>query len=314
MNEPVDLSIVIVSYNTLDYLRKCLESIYQYTKGINYEVIVIDNASTDGSAEMVQKTFPQVILHALKDNLGFTRGNNIGIQSSKGEYVLILNPDTEIRDNVFVKLIGFLKQTPSAVGVICKLRGYDGKVQRVAGRFPTIFSSWLSYSTMMILPKAIRLNTIDVNTDITRPVDWIVGAAMMIRGIPLRAVGGFDERIFMFAEDVDLCLRLHKKTGLTFYYYPGETIIHAGGASYSRNNLAVTRYGFRSSCYYLNKHYGPRLASIFKNAVRFSWTVTLMLLFVANILTLGQVLPLSKKTKFYIDILSIKADCQSGKS
>lgn len=307
MNESVDLSIVIVNYNTSEYLRKCLESIYKYTYGINYEVIVIDNASKDGSAEMVQKSFPQVILYGLKDNLGFTRGNNIGIESSKGEYVLILNPDTEIRDNVFPKLIEFLKQTPSAVGVICKLQGYDGKVQRVAGRFPTIFSSWLSYSTMMILPKAIRLNTIDVDSNLTRPVDWIVGAAMMIRGLPLRKIGGFDERIFMFAEDVDLCLRLHKATGLTFYYYPNETIIHAGGASYSGKNLAVTKHGFRSSCYYLNKHQGIWAESIFKNAVRFSWTITLMILFTLNILTLGKIRQLREKTRFYINILSLKA-------
>jgi GT2 family glycosyltransferase len=307
----VILSVVIVSYNTASYLRKCLESIFKHTSTITYEVIVVDNASKDGSVEMIRKDFPEIRLFAMPENLGFTKGNNVGIKAAAGKYVLILNPDTEINDNAFVKIVEFLEKNPQAVGATCKLVGVDGKWQMSAFRYPTLFTKWLFYSVAMLLP----LPPIEAmsNVDVLKPfeADWIVGAAMIIRTEALKNVGGFDEKIFMFSEDVDLCIRLKKATGKKIYYTPGATIIHVGRVSHS-GNLFPMQCGFRSTCYYFNKHSGTLKAQVFKTLTRFSWALTLLPLWIANLATLFCIPKLRKRMKIYFDMLMTPADCMSG--
>lgn len=307
----IALSIIIVSYNTAAYLRKCLASIYKYTAGITFEVIVVDNASSDGSPEMVQGEFPNVRLHAMKDNLGFTKGNNLGIRASKGEYILMLNPDTEIVDNAFPKIIEFLKTNPQAVCATCRLIDSAGNLQSSAFRYPTVFSKWLFYSLAMLMPFHVTGKIRHSDPSKKYEADWITGAATMVGSEPLKKIGGFDERIFIFNEDVDLCIRLKKETGAKAYYCPNASIIHIGQVSHS-GNLFPMRCGFRSTCYYFNKHYSFRTAVIFKTLTRFTWTLTLFALGLLNIATLLMSPKLKRKMRTYFDMINTPADCLSG--
>ncbi len=308
------LSVVIVNWNMVVLLRKCLASIQKYTTGLTYEVIVVDNGSTDGSPEMVRSEFPDVRLFGMDENLGFTKGNNIGIRASKGEYVLILNSDTEITENAFLRIIEFLDENPHAIGAVCRLVDLNGRQQPSFFRFESVFSKWFFFSVAMLSPLPLRLYEFDGDPERVQKTDWIIGAAMMIRGEPLREIGGFDEKIFIFSEDSDLCMRLSRATGKAFYYFPGATIIHVGGVSYAGGSIFYMRCSFRSTCYYFYKHQGMRSALKFKNATRFAWSLTLFALVLMNLLALGKSPRLRKGARIYLDMLGTRADCLSGMS
>jgi GT2 family glycosyltransferase len=308
------LSIVIVNWNTISFLRKCLLSIEKHTTGIDYEVIVVDNASTDGSPMMVRNEFPQVRLHAMKENLGFAKGNNTGVAASSGDYLLILNPDTEIGENALHRLVEFLDRTPAAVGVACRIIGPDGRRQPSSFKLPTVFTKWLFFSFAIISPWPIRPNAIAAGDAGPHKAEWISGAAMMLRARAFKEAGGFDENIFMFGEDIELCLRLTRMTGKSFYYCPDATIYHYGGASYNKSDIFTTRCSFRSACYYFNKHVSRRAANTFKHMTRFSWILLFCCLGLANLLSLGGIAPLKDKTAMYRQLLNTRADCLSGTS
>lgn len=208
------LSIIIVNWNTEDLLRSCLESIYNETKNITYEIFVIDNASSDSSLEFITNQFPQVKLIRNNINSGYAKACNQGIKISKGKYILLLNPDTVILNNALEKLISFADKTPSAGIFGPKLINKDGSLQLSCRIFPKVFFK----SYMLKIENAIA------------NVDWLVGACLLIRREVINDVGYIDEDFFMYGEDMDFCYRA-KKRGWNCLFYPLSEVLHVGNVS-----------------------------------------------------------------------------------
>lgn len=244
------LSIVVVNWNTVLLLADCLRSILDGTRNLEYEIIVIDNASADGSAEMIAREFPQVRLIRNSANVGFARANNQGIRASRGRYVLLLNSDTVVPPGALNALVQFMDDHPDAGACGPRLARADGCAQRFAfGGDPSIGYLLARGGMHLVFHKPLH----DWETRVTHQVDWVSGAALMARRDALEQVGGFDEKFFMYFEDNDLCLRLHR-AGWRVFYDPGVTITHLGGASL-KQNASRTRYYDASLRYFYAKHY-----------------------------------------------------------
>lgn len=232
------LSILIVSWNTRALLQACLESIYANPPVAPFEVLVVDNASQDGSQEMVRSRFPQVRLNASAENLGFAGGNNRAYMDSCGEYVLMLNPDTEVRPGALQTLVDFLDRYPQAGGVGARLLNADGSMQPSCSPEPTLRRE---FARLFHLP-GVRPDgyyTMDGwALDQPRPVDVLLGACLLLRRTALDAqavspsnpTGLLDEDYFVYSEEVDLCYRL-KGSGWLLYWEPRAQVVHYGGQS-----------------------------------------------------------------------------------
>lgn len=238
MKDPIDVSIIIVSYNTKDLLRDCIASIKKYTGGVVYEIIIVDNNSADGSAEWIKskiKTDKNICAIFNKENVGFGAANNQGMKKSLGRYILILNSDTIFLENTLRILIQKLNDNEKIGITSCKLLNKDSSIQPTGGYFPDILrlALWATF-----------LDDIPLLGDVVgsyhpRPdglyenetqLDWVTGAFMLIRRKVYEDVGGFDRDFFMYVEDVDYCARA-KKRGWQVWYFPETKIIHLGGAS-----------------------------------------------------------------------------------
>ena len=194
------LSIVIVCWNDLKVIRDCLRSIYAGTHAIEFEVIVSDNGSTDGSVEFIRQNYPQVLLIENRANLGFSKGNNVGIRASRGEYVLILNPDTIIHDGALDKWIKFADRHPEAGGLGCRVLNPDGSYQGSARPFPTIWRDLIAALYLRPLAYVSDRFISDTYTGwqghTERLIDWQSGCCVMFRGDLIKRLGGFDEQFF----------------------------------------------------------------------------------------------------------------------
>ena len=263
-----DLSIIIVSWNTKDYLQKCLNSIYENTKGITFEVIVVDNASSDASAQMVKNRFPQAILIENKENLGFGAANNQAIKRSRGKYALILNPDTEISGESLNTMVTFLNENPKVGSVGPKILNPNNSIQLTCARnYPTLSTEFFWLTTLVRrFPKnrvmGRYLMSYWDHTD-RREVDCLSGACMMVRRDVLEKMSYFDEDYFMYGEDVDLCYRI-KKAGWQIWYLPEAQIIHYGGASSKTIFESATIYDRRAIQLFFKKHYGRLTAGLYR--------------------------------------------------
>ena len=307
------LSIVILNWNTSNLLSNCINTIQEHTHGLEYETIVVDNGSTDGSPKMVRDEFPDVTLIETGENLGFSRGNNIGIRAAKGEMILILNSDVLLRENALLPWVEFLCSRDDAAGAICRVEGANGQRQVNFLRFPTVFTEWLFFSLAMISPRRLmiprRKYMLDVDPDKPHVADWISGCAMMLKRDAIEKAGVFDEKMFLFYEDTELCHRMNEMTGKVFYYFPGARIIHLGGGSYEAGGPRQVRYSFRSACYYFNKTAGMRSAMLFRTMTRFSWAITLLVLAAADMLTLRRNRRMHRKLTIYVELLKTTANC-----
>ncbi len=246
------LSIVVVSWETQTLLNDCLHSLYDDPEVVQWRIIVIDNASTDGSAEMIAREFPQVHLIRNSANFGFARANNQGIRASTGRYVLLLNSDTIVPPGALLALIQFMNDHPEAGACGPRLARADGSTQPFAfGGDPTPAYLLARGWNRLIFQRALH----DWETHESQSVDWLSGACLLARRDALEQVGGFDEKFFMYFEDNDLCLRL-RRAGWKIFYNPTVTITHFGGASVSQNP-ARTRWYDASLRYFYSKHYSP---------------------------------------------------------
>ena len=231
----MEVSVVIVSYNSRAVLDPCLQSLKKQNVFDDTEVIVVDNASSDGSPTMVRERHPWVKLIAGRKNVGFSRGVNIGIREARGEYFLILNPDTVVRPDSIERLLEFMKRTPSAGIVGPKLVYNDGTLQYSCRRFYT----WkVLVLRRTILGKILKNSAavadhmmLDFDHESTREVDWILGACLLVRRRAVESVGLLDERFFLYFEDVDWCYRMRQK-GWKVFYHPESVVIH----SYARES------------------------------------------------------------------------------
>ncbi len=232
------LSIVIVSWNVRKDLRECLRSLLKdegsRLESGEIEIIVVDNASTDGTAEMVEHEFPQVKLLVNPQNLGYTKANNIGIKHSCGKYILLLNPDTIVHQGALQALIDCAESHPEAGIIGAKLLNSDGSVQRSARSFPDIGAGLFRNTFLGRLfpnnPFVRRYLLADFGYDEVREVDWVSGAAMLVRRDLIERIGGLDERFWAYCEDVDLCWRAWQ-AGYKVLFCPNAVITHKVGRS-----------------------------------------------------------------------------------
>ncbi|MDA7558246.1 glycosyltransferase family 2 protein [Flavobacteriaceae bacterium] len=245
----MQLSIIILNYNVKYFLEICLKSVIKATLHVDAEIIVIDNDSNDGSVTTLEKKFPEVIFITNTTNLGFSKGNNQGVKIAKGDYVCILNPDTVVAEDTFLKLLKFVKTKPNCGVVGCKL--VDG-----TGRFLPE-----SKRNVPIIKTAIKKlygndNTYYANhveLDAIGKVDILVGAFMFIKKTVYDQVGGFDEDYFMYGEDIDLSYKL-LKADFQNYYFGETTCIHYKGESTVRNKSYYKRF-FGAMRIFYNKHF-----------------------------------------------------------
>jgi GT2 family glycosyltransferase len=231
----LDLSIVIVSYNGREHLRRCLESLAAHPPGVEREVIVVDNDSRDGSAPMVALEFPDVRLLRMPRNLGFAAGANRGAREASGEAVVLLNPDSEIETDPFAPMLTYLREHEDAGIVAPRLLNPDRSLQLSCRSFPT-FSVAL-FNRYSLLTRLFPRNRYskqyllsDWQHDSTCDVDWVSGACLMVRRPLFEQIGLLDEGYFMYIEDVDLCQRVHR-AGYRIVYFPETSVIHHIGRS-----------------------------------------------------------------------------------
>lgn len=223
------ISIIINNYKTRGLLKQCLKGILANPPSAEYEIIVVDNNSGDGSVELVREQFPQVKLFASEQNLGHHKGNNLGINNSSGEYVLILNTDIAIMDNAIDKMLAFMESHSEAALVGPKLKNPDGSIQMSCLRFPHLFTPFYRRTTLGRLKFAqeeVRKYLMeDFDHQSTKPVDWILGACEMVRRSAIEKVGGMDESLFLYFGDVAWCKKFWQ-AGMPVYYLADCDIIH----------------------------------------------------------------------------------------
>ncbi len=261
-------SVIIVSWNVRDLLRNCLRSIRQETSDQQQtEIIVVDNASSDNTLEMLRGEFPDVRVIANTENLGFTRGNNQGLALAQGRYFFLLNPDTELRPNTLESLITHMDAHPR-IGIIGPQLYYgDGTLQSSRRRFPTLATAFLeSTKLQQWFPRnraLIRYYMLDTRDDETRQVDWINGSAMFVRREVYDQVGGFDERFFMYSEELDWCYRA-KQAGWQIVYFPTVQVTHYEGKSSEQAVAQRDIYFHSSKILFFFKYRGALIAEILR--------------------------------------------------
>ena len=254
------LSVVIICWNDLRVIRDCLRSIFEGTHATEFEVIISDNGSVDESVEFVRRHYPTVRVIENQQNLGFARGNNAGIRASRGEYVLILNPDTVLHNGALDRLVEFADRHPEAGAFGCRVLNPDGTYQVSARLFPTIRRYWVA---ALGLAKLSPLFTYEEYPgwygDTERSIDWQSGCCVMFREDLLKSLGGFDEQFFYHFEEVDLCRRV-RNAGRPILFTPAAVVTHLGGQSVSRFPIRFEIEKHRSRYRYFYKHFGVRAA------------------------------------------------------
>ena len=253
------LSIIIVNWNVRDLLDRCLASILETDlEPDSFEIIVVDSGSHDESAAMVREKYPSVRLIAQSDNVGFTRGNNIGLAQAQGDYLLLLNPDTEVSPSSLRLLIEYLVENPSTGIVGPHTLNSDGSHQSTRRRFPTLMtgvfeSTWLAAAAPSGVVGDYRM--LETDDDDIIAVDWVQGSALLLRREVYRDIGGLDDAYVMYSEELDFCRRA-KTAGWQVAYHGGAVITHHGGKS-SEQVVAQTLIHFHTSkLRYFRKHHG----------------------------------------------------------
>ena len=257
------LSIIIVSWNVCELLRACLRSILDGRGDLPLEIIVVDSGSKDGSVEMIRETFPVVKLIARSDNVGFPKGNNLGLAQASGQYLLLLNPDTEIVGDALTTMIDYMEQHPRIGALGPQLLNPDGTVQSSRRRFPTLMTAFFESTWLqgMAPQKLLRdYYVLDVSDEETAMVDWVTGACLLTRCEIYKQVGGLDEDYFMYSEELDWCRRI-KDAGWDIVYSPTAQVLHHVGKS---SEQAVTHRHInyqRAKLRYFRKHHGHLAAT-----------------------------------------------------
>lgn len=240
----MELSIIFVNWNSVDYLRECIASIYEYTRGFAFEIIVVDNASPEGGVDALKAQFPDIVLIKSGENLGFAGANNLGFRESKGKCVLFLNPDTKLINPALNTMLRSLQSLPAAGIIGCKLLNRDLSVQTSSiMKFPGILNQVLQSEVLRLRWPSFPLwNIGPLFSSNTEPVkvEVITGACMMMHREVFEKVGMFSEEYFMYAEDVDLCWKV-VRAGFPNYYVGEGNIIHYGGVSSPREWQTVMK-------------------------------------------------------------------------
>lgn len=273
----IDLSIIIVNYNNIRFLEACLNSVYNSTHRASFEIIFVDNGSTDNSFDIVKTKFPKVRIIENRENLGFGKANNRGLEIYRGRYALLLNTDTVVKDGAFDKMLEFMDSHPKAGACGPKLMNADGTPQHQGGLLAKKF--WLSESPVK--------------------VNHVIGACLMVRREAIEIVGGLDENFFFANDDLDWCLRI-RKADWDVYFLPQAEVVHYGGFTTKLFSQRPYVEGFRGGLYFAKKHYGW----LVYQAYRLILGLGVTLLFIFS-LPLYPLLPNKQKLSAYLNILGI---------
>jgi len=262
----MDLSIIIVNWNTRDLLVDCLNSIQKNlgaAPALRAETFVVDNASSDGSAEAVQSSFPRVHLIENQDNVGFAHANNQAAQLAQGKYILLLNPDTVVQPSAIITMFAYLDSHSDIGAVGPRVLNPDASLQVSFHPFPNLIrETWRLMHLDKILPLSEYPLSI-LRSDSSLQVDVLMGVCILLRADVLNQVGFFDEQFFVYSEEVDLCLRIHQN-GWQVYWLPKAVITHYSGQSTNQvpDKMFVELY--RNKVKYFRKHFGNTQASLYK--------------------------------------------------
>lgn len=303
------ISVVIVNYNVKHFLEQCLSSAEKALTGIEGEIIVVDNQSKDGSIEMLQDKFPTIRLIANKENKGFSVANNQGIKEAKGEYILLLNPDTVIEEDGIKRTIQFMNEHPKAGALGVKM--LDGKGNFLPESKRGLPTPWVAFCKMFglskLFPKSELFNQyylgyLDENK--INEVGVLSGAFMLIRKNILDKIGLLDESFFMYGEDIDLSYRI-TQAGYKNYYYPETKIIHYKGESTKKGSLNYVKVFYTAMILFAEKHFKSSQAKIYTIAIKIAIYIKAISTILNNIL--GKILlPLSDATVIYLGMYLIK--------
>ncbi len=268
-----DLSVVIVNYNVQHFLRQTLLSLEEAARSLSTEIFVVDNASSDGSVEMIRHEFPSVKLIASKENLGFSKGNNIALKEATGKYILLLNPDTVLGENTLEACFSFMEANPSVGALGPRMIDGSGTFLPESKRgFPSpSVAFYKAFGLSKIFRNSSRFNRYHmghVDSDTQVPVDVLAGAFMFIRYEVLSQIGLLDERFFMYGEDIDLSYRI-KQAGFENYYFPKAQIIHFKGESTKKGSLNYVRVFYQAMILFADKHFKGKKASSFIGLMKF---------------------------------------------
>jgi len=257
------LSIIIVSWNTRDLLADCLDSVYENPPNGRFEIIIVDNASSDGSADMVRQRFPQARLIAKEENVGFAKGNNEAIPFCSGEYVLLLNPDTVVKPDALAALTHFMDTHPEAGAAGSRLLNPDGSLQTSCYPAPKLTRElWRLFHLDAVRPYGeYRMHK--WSTDAAREVDVIKGASLIFRREVLEKVGFLDGAYFMYSEEVDLCLRV-QRADWRLYWVPQSQVVHYEGQSTKQIATDMFLQLYLGKLMYFRKHYGRFSGILYK--------------------------------------------------
>ena len=280
------ISVIVVNYNVEFFLEQCLNSVKKALENVSGEVFVVDNNSIDGSVEMVRLKFPEINLIANKDNRGFSKANNQAIEISQGEYILLLNPDTVVEEDTFLKVISFMDNHPDAGGL--GVRMLDGKgvfLPESKRGLPTpTVAFYKIFGLSKLFPKSKKFGQYHLghlNELETNEVDILSGAFMLMRKEALNKVGLLDETFFMYGEDVDLSYRI-QKGGYKNYYFPETRIIHYKGESTKKSSVNYVFVFYRAMVIFAEKHFSQ------KNAKLFSFLINCAIYFRASLAIFGR--------------------------
>ena len=303
------LSIIIVNYNVKYFLEEALLSVAKACQNVKAEVFVVDNNSVDDSVRMVKEKFPEVHLIANKDNPGFSIANNQAIRISKGEYVLLLNPDTVIEEDTLEKCVAFMDARPQAGGLGIKMIDGSGNFLPESKRgFPSPFVAFCkTFGLSRIFPKSKTFNHYHLgylDDDKNHEVEVLAGAFMMLRKSVLDEIGLLDEIFFMYGEDIDLSYRI-VKAGYKNYYFADSTIIHYKGESTKKGSLNYVRTFYNAMILFARKHFKGEKAWLFilmlQAAIYFRASLTIISNFVKRLF-----LPMLDATVIYVGMYYLK--------
>lgn len=309
----MDLSIIIVNYNVKEFLENSLQSILKATSRISYEIIVVDNASDDGSIELIKSKFPEVKLIENKENIGFSRANNIALNIARGKYFLLLNPDTIVEEDTFETMLKFFDENKDVGLAGCKIINPDGTLQAGCRRsFPGPWNSFCKVTGLSSLfPKSrifARYNLTYLDENLTHEVDAISGSFMFLKSEIYKKIGGLDEDFFMYGEDLDWCFRV-QQAGYKVFYVHSTQIIHYKGESTKRSSIDEIRHFYNAMHLFVKKHISSsfvveailRIAIIMREIVAFLGRDRIVIISILLDLVLFNI-SLLLSEKFYLSI------------
>jgi N-acetylglucosaminyl-diphospho-decaprenol L-rhamnosyltransferase len=272
-----DLTIIIVSWNVCDYLVACLDSIQANKGDLAVEVIVVDSYSTDDTVGVVRARYPWVKLLPQTSNIGFTRGNNVGLRAAQGRHLFLLNPDTEVVGSALAQMVSYLDDNPTVGVVGPHTLNPDGTTHSTCRRFPTVVTALFESTWLQgIAPRQVldRYYARDIGDTDTADVDWVQGSALMMRRKAYGQIGGLDERYIMFSEELDWCKRA-RQAGWRVVYLGTASIIHHGGKSTEQTSALKHIYFQESKLRYFRKYHGRAVAEGLRVFLIATYTVQL---------------------------------------